>query len=153
MGTAIALRGAQNVVLRNVGISGFQKGIEAVDAHLLLDRVNIQRCGVGMDLTNSYAAIHSSRFIDNAIDIAVNKSTAFILDTIAQRILEILPRGDYRINPYTTERRLFEIINTNNVEKKRTSLLGVIDKLKYVGYGWNIYQIISKILAAFGIRI
>jgi len=146
LATAIRLHGTNNAILRNVWISGFNKGIEAVNSNLLLSGVNVQRCGTGLGLVNSYASVHSSRFFDNAIDIAVNKSTAFIINTIAYRILEILPKGDYRINPYTTKRIVYEIINTTDVNRKRLSLRKLLYNLKYVGYGWVVYQILKEIL-------
>jgi len=55
LATAIALRSASNVLMRNVTISGFNKGIEAFDSNLLLSGVNVQRCGVGLDLISSSA--------------------------------------------------------------------------------------------------
>ena len=94
VGTAIAMNGAQNVVLRNVGISGCRKGIEATNSNLLLDNVHIQRSGIGLDLVNSQAAIHNSKFIENQIDVVVNSSTAYMINTIARRILQITPKGD-----------------------------------------------------------
>ncbi len=49
MATAIAMRSAKNVLMRNVTISGFNKGVEAFDSNLLLSGANIQRCGIGLD--------------------------------------------------------------------------------------------------------
>lgn len=149
MTTAIALRRANNVIVRNVWISGFNKGIEAVNSNLLLSGVHVQRSGIGLELINSYASIHSSKFIDNAIDMIVNKSTAFIINTIASRILRILPKGDYRINPYTTQFIAYEIINTIDIQRKRLLLHKLLNILKYAGYGWLVYQILRELYKAF----
>lgn len=149
MATAIALRRANNVLLRNVTVTGFSKGIEAVDSNLLLGRVRVQRCGIGLDLNNSNAAIYRSQLIDNAIDIVVNKSTAFLVDTVARRIIEVLPKGDIRINPYQAECIAYEIINTGDITKKRTILRKLLKILKVAGYGWLIYRIIKELYNSF----
>ena len=150
MATAIALRSANNVLMRNVTISGFKKGIEAVDSNLLLNQVRVQRCGIGLDLINSNASIYRSQLIDNAIDIVVNKSTAFLINTLARRILRILPRGDYRINPYYIELIANQIITTADMSKKRAGLRKLLNILKKTPYVWTIYQIIKEILRFIG---
>jgi hypothetical protein len=147
MNTAIALRNAADVYLRNVTISGFNKGIEAVNSNLLLSGSSVQRCGIGLDLVSSNATIYRSHLINNAIDIVVNKSRAFLIDTLAYRILRILPRGDYRINPYQLERITHEVINTADIREKRRHLRKLLAILKGAGYGWTIYQIIKEILS------
>jgi len=147
LATAIALHSANNVLMRNVTISGFNKGIEALDSNLLLSGVSVQRCGVGLNLISSNAAIYRSQLIDNAIDIAVNKSRAFLIDTLAYRILRILPGGDYRINPYQIALIARGIINTADIHEKRRRLHRLLDILKGAGYGWTIYQIIKEILS------
>jgi len=144
MSTAIALHGVKNVILRNVWISGFKKGVEAVNSNLLLGGVYIQRSGIGLDLVNSYATIHDSRFIENAIDIVVNKSTAFIINTVASKIVEILPKGDYRVNPYMVQSIAYEIISTSDVQRKRSLLRKLLRYLNYVGYGLTVYQILKE---------
>lgn len=146
LATAIALRSANNVLMRNVTISGFNKGIEALDSNLLLSGVNVQRCGVGLDLISSNAAIYHSQLIDNAIDIVVNKSRAFLMNTLAYRILRILPRGDYRINPYRIKLIAHEIINTADITDKRRRLRTLLNILKKTPYAWTIYQIIKEII-------
>lgn len=143
---AIALRRTNNVLMRNVTIRGFNKGIEALDSNLLLSGVNIQRCGVGLDLIGSSAAIYRSRLIDNSIDIVVNKSRAWLINVLVHRILEILPRGDYRINPYQIEFIAREIINTADIREKRRRLRKLLNILKKTPLVWTVYQIIKEIL-------
>jgi len=147
LATAIALRSANNVLMRNVTISGFNKGIEALDSNLLLSGVNVQRCGVGLDLISSNAVIYRSQLIDNAIDIVVNKSRAFLINTLAYRILRILPKGDYRINPYHIELITREIINTADISEKRRRLRTLLNILKKTPYAWTIYRIIKEIIS------
>jgi hypothetical protein len=147
LATAIALRSANNVLMRNVTIRGFNKGIEALDSNLLLSGVNVQRCGVGLDLISSNAAIYRSQLIDNAIDIVVNKSRAFLINTLAYRILRILPKGDYRINPYHIELITREIINTADISEKRRRLRTLLNILKKTPYAWTIYRIIKEIIS------
>jgi len=148
--TAIALRRANNVLMRNVTISGFNKGIEALDSNLLLSGVNVQRCGVGLDLIRSNASIYRSQLIDNAIDIVVNKSRAFLINTLVYRILQVLPTGDYRINPYRIRLIAHEIINTADMSEKRRRLRNLLNILKKTPYAWAVYQIIREILRLIG---
>jgi hypothetical protein len=147
MSSAIVMHNAKNVILRNVWISGFRKGVEAVNSNLLLNNVHIRRCNIGLNLINSNATIHNSMLIENSIDIIVNRSTAFIIESMVRRIMEILPNGDYRINPYKVWRIANEIINTRNEEEKRSLLRKLLKYLEYVGYGWIIYQILKEFLS------
>lgn len=153
MATAIALRKAKNVFLRNVFINGFNKGIEAVDSNLLLSGVNVQRCGIGVDLTNSDAIFHHSHLIDNAIDVVVNKSRAYMINTLAQRVLELLPKGDYRINAYQIENIAINVINTRDIQEKRRRLRQLFNILKKYSHIWVIYSIIKEILRLAGYPI
>lgn len=153
MATAIALRGAKNVLMRNVTVSGFNKGVEAFDSNLLLSEVNIQRCGIGLDLISSNATIHRSQLIDNAIDIVVNKSRAYLINTLTYRILQILPRGDYRINPYHIGIIANKIINTADIREKRRHLRTLLNTLKGTAYAWTVYRIIKEALRLIGVSL
>lgn len=153
MATAIALRSANNVLMRNVTISGFKKGIEAVDSNLLLNEARVQRCGIGLDLISSNAAIYRSQLIDNAIDIVVKKSTAFLINTLAYRILRILPKGDYRINPYHIGIIANKIIETADVNEKRKWLRRLLNILKGTAYAWTVYRIIREALRLIGVSL
>jgi len=146
MATAIGMRNAKNVILSNVTIRGFSKGIEAVNSNMLLSQANIQRCGIGLDLVNSNSIIHQSRFSDNSIDLVVNRSRAFVIDTMVHRILRILPRGDYRINPYPIEGIALGIINTADVNEKRRLLRQLLSILRNTPLAWTVYQIIREVL-------
>jgi hypothetical protein len=146
LATAIALRSANNVLMRNVTIRGFNKGIEALDSNLLLSGVNVQRCGVGLDLIRSNAAVHHSQLIDNAIDIVVNRSRAFLINSRVYRILQILPTWDYRINPYHMRLIAHKILNTADISEKRSYLRKLLNVLKKTPYAWVIYQIAKEIL-------
>lgn len=140
------MRNATNVYLRNVIIRGFNRGIEARNSHMLLDGVNIQRCGIGLDLVGSKAIIHRSQIFDNAVDIVVNKSRAFIIGTVVYRILRILPKGDYRINPHRIGHIALGVINTLDVHEKRRRLKQLLSYLKYTPLIWTVYQILKEIL-------
>jgi hypothetical protein len=145
--SAILMHNAKNVILRNIWISGFSKGVEAVNSNLLLNNVHIRRCNIGLNLVNSNATIYNSILIDNTIDIIVKRSTAFIIESIVHRIMEILPNGDYRINPYKVWRITNEIINTRSEKVKKSLLHKLLKYLEYMGYGWIIYQILKEFLS------
>ncbi len=153
MSTAIALRDATSVYMRNVTINGFKKGIEAVNSTLLLSGSRIQRCGIGLDLVGSNAVINNSQLFDNAIDIVVNKSRAFLIDTLAYRILRITPRGDYRINPYEIEAIAYRIINTADIHEKRRLLHRILNIVKKYNHIWTFYQILKEIARLAGYRV
>ena len=153
MATAIKLDNAKSVFLHNVSISGFNKGIEAVNSDLLLSGSNIQRCGIGLDLINSSATINRSQLMDNAIDLVVNKSRAYLLDSLVYRILRILPNGDYSINPYRIRVTAAKIINTGDIREKRKRLRQLLNILKKTPYAWTIYQIIREVLRFAGYHI
>lgn len=145
MATGIGMRNAKNVLLSNVTINGFSKGIEAVNSSMLLNRANIQSCGIGLDLINSNSVIYSSQFSDNCIDIVVNRSRAFVIDTLVRRILRILPSGDYRVNPYQIEGIALGIINTADIHEKRRRLRQLLLILRNTPLAWTVYQIIKEI--------
>jgi hypothetical protein len=153
LGTALALRGSSSVFLDNVVIRGFNKGIEAVDSNLLLSGVDVRGCGVGLGLNNSYASIYRSRLSDNVVDLVVNRSTAFVIDTLAHRILEVLPRGDIRINPYQIERIARRIITTVDVREKRRLLRWLLSIIKVTPLAWTAYSIVKEALRLRGIYL
>jgi hypothetical protein len=146
MATAIGMRNARNVLLSNVTIRGFSKGIEAVNSSMVLSEANIQRCGVGLDLVNSNSVIHHSQLTDNGIDMVVNKSRAFVIDTLVYRILKILPKGDYRIDPYQIEYIALGVVNTADIREKRRRLRRLLNILKNTPLAWTVYQIIKEII-------
>jgi len=153
MSTAIRLGNSRNVLFRNVFISGFNKGIEAVNSNMLLDGVNVQRCGIGIDLRNSDAVFHRSNLTNNAIDVVVNKSRAYMINTIAQRVLELLPKGDYRINPYQIQNLAINVINTRDIQEKRRRFRKLLNYLTKYSHIWTIYSIIKEIFRFAGILI
>lgn len=153
MSTAIKLGNVRDAVFRNVLISGFNKGIEAANSNLLLSGVNVRRCNIGVDLRNSQAIFHSSRLIDNGIDVVVSKSKAYMIDTIARRVLELLPKGEVRINPYQFQNLAINVINTRNVQEKRRRLRRLLDSLKKYKDIWTIYSIIREIFRLVGYHI
>jgi hypothetical protein len=152
MATAIKLNKSSNVLLRGVTIRGFNKGIEATDSDLMLSGVNVQRCGIGVELVRSNATFHDTLLRDNNVDLVINNSKAYILNTIAKRIIEITPNGDYRINPVQIRRIAFQIINTTDVREKRRRLKQLWNVVKYTPFAWAVYQIIKEILRLNGFK-
>lgn len=153
MSTAIKLDKSSKILLRNVTIRGFNKGIEAIDSDLLLSQVDVQRCATGIELVRSNATFHDVRLRDNVVDLVINNSRAHIINTIAQRIVEITPKGDYRINSYQIRTIAYQIINTANIQEKRRKLKLLWNVVKYTPIAWTAYQIIKEILRLNGIII
>lgn len=151
MATAIKLNKSSRVLLRNVSIRGFNKGIEAIDSDLMMDEVNVQRCGTGVELVRSRATLNDTILRDNTVDLVINNSRAQIINTIAQRIVEITPKGDYRINPHQIRAIAYEIINTADIHEKRKKLKQLWNVVKHTPLAWAAYQIIKEILRLNGI--
>ena len=151
MATAIKLNKSSRVTLRNVSIQGFNKGIEAVDSDILLSGVDVRRCGTGVELVRSNATFHDTTIRDNTVDLIINNSKAHIINTIAQRIIEITPKGDYRVNPYKIQAIAYQIINTADIQEKRKKLKQLWNIVKYTPMAWTVYQIIKEILRLRGI--
>lgn len=150
MATAISMHGAKNVYFKDVFIRGFRTGIEATDSTFFMGGSNIQGCGIGVALNNSDAVFHGTSIIDNAIDMVVNKSRAYLINSLARRVLELLPKGDYRINPYLIENLAFNVINTRDIQEKRRRLSTLFNALKKYQHIWVIYSIIKEILRLAG---
>jgi hypothetical protein len=116
-----------------------------LNSGILLSNNNLQRCNIGLELINSDAVVHNNFFIDNAIDIVVNRSKAQLIDTLAKRVLAILPNGDIRINPYAIESMAIRIINTRDIQEKKSRLRQLLRYLKYYRHIWAIYCILKEI--------
>lgn len=153
MATAIRLHNAKNTIVRNCYVSGFNKGIEAINSDVLLSNNKFQKCGVGLELINSKAVVHNSYFMDNVIDIVVNKSKAQLIDSLARRILAILPNGEIRINPYVIRNMAIQIINTRDIQEKRSRLRKLLRYLKKYSHVWTIYSILKEIARLAGYPI
>ena len=88
MTTAIYLKNAKNIFLRNLIVKCFDFGIVSKNSTFLADRLLLAGNRVDMYVENSFGTIYRSHF-DNIIDIIVNNSTLHRIDTIAMKILEI----------------------------------------------------------------
>jgi hypothetical protein len=100
MASGIRLHNVKDGIVRNCYVSGLTKGLEVINSDVLLSNNSFQRCKIAVELVNSGAVIHNNYFMDNAIDIVVNRSKAKLIDTLARRILAVLPNGGMQINPY-----------------------------------------------------
>lgn len=153
MATAIKIVNSKNNIFDGNFISGFETGIEAINSDIILNRNRIQRCNVGLQLRNSDAIIHDGVFTDNAIDIVVDRSKAQLIDTIANMILAVTPKNDYRINPYYIESLAIKVINTRDPLEKRRNYKQLLGYLKNFTYIWAIYGIVKEALRLAGINI
>jgi hypothetical protein len=151
MATAIKLDKSSRIFLRNVTIRGFNKGIEAINSNVLLSRVDVRRCGTGVELINSHATFHDSCLMDNNVDLVVNNSNAHLINTIAQRILAVTPKGDISINPYQIQSIAYQIINTRDITEKKRRLKQLWNVIKHTSLAWTFYQIVEKILRYYGL--
>jgi len=153
MATAIKLKNTRETFLNNVFITGFNKGVEAINSKLTLNKVNIQKCNVGLELNNSHAIVRRSVMINNGIDVIVNKSKAIMINTIVRRIIELLPNNEIRINPYRIRNLAFSVINTQNIKEKRKRLKNLLNTLNKYSKIWKIYLILKEILSLVGFFI
>ncbi len=151
MATAIKLDKCSRVLLQDTFIRGFNKGIEAIDSDLMLSGVDVQRCATGVELVRSNATFHDAQMRDNTVDLVINNSQAHIINTIARRIIEITPKGDYRINPYKIQAITYQIINTTDINEKKKRLKQLWNIVKYTPLAWTVYQLIKEILRVKGI--
>jgi len=145
MSVGIRLQGARNVLLDNVFVTGFDKGLELVESDAILDEVIVRKCNVGLNVERSNVLVQNSTIIENVIDLIVNRSTVFLMNVIAHRILEVLPWGDYRVNPYRAGVIAKRVINTRDVERKKHWFKRLINILEAMGYGWLIYEILKEL--------
>ena len=89
MSTAIHLKNAKHVILDNVVIRGFQKGILAENSQVSMRKTNISGNVIGLEVHNSDFIVANS-ILNNSIDILLGKnSEVTIIDTIARRIIDI----------------------------------------------------------------
>ena len=90
MSTAIRLKNARHVILDNVRISGFQRGILAENSQVSMRRTNISGNIIGIETYNSDFIVASS-ILNNNLDILLGENSEItILDTIARRIIDII---------------------------------------------------------------
>ncbi len=157
MATAIYVRGARNVVLDNVVIRGFDKGIVLEDTYATLNRVYVTQTNIGLLARKNYALINQSLFLDNAIDILAENASLDMIDTIARTIKAYLSNINiihYTVNPYRLIAQANEVLQEQNPEIKRRKFRELLETmLKYAAYAKTIYDIIKAVLRAIGIHL
>jgi len=145
MATAIYLDKSRGVVLDNVSIVGFEKGIHAKDSEFLVRNCHFSENKIGIESINSFGSIYNSEFRENVIDLIVNRSSIHLVDTIAKKIMEITRNGS-RIEDVEANWIAFRIINTTDPqEKKRLFRKLLVEYGQYIGLIWTFYQILEKL--------
>ncbi|AKG91064.1 hypothetical protein GAH_01649 [Geoglobus ahangari] len=143
MTTAICLERSRGVVLDNVSIVGFEKGIYAKDSEFLVRNCYISENKIGIESVNSFGSIHNSEFRKNDIDLIVNRSSIHVVDTIAEKVMEITRNGS-RIEDIEAHWIAFRIINATDPQEKRRLFRKLIEYSQYIGLIWTIYQILKE---------
>jgi len=121
MTTAIMLRGARNVLLDNVVIRGFERGIVAENSSLLMNRVRAVNGGIGVLLRRSYANILNSQVYGNLIDVLTEESDVNIINSIALKIIAYLSNvsiSHYAVNVYELQRLALDVLREHVPENK-----------------------------------
>ncbi len=157
MDTAILVKGARNVVLDNVVIRGFSRGIVLENSTALLNRVVIAQSEIGLVTKRSYVTINQSMFLDNKIDILAENASLNLIDTIARKVLAYFSNitiSHYAVNPYRIIAQAREVLKEQDPLVKRRKFRQLLKTLlQYAAYAKTIYDIIKIILKVAGISL
>ena len=160
MATAIMLRGARNVLLDNVVIRGFERGIVAENSSLLMNRVRVVNGGIGVLLRRSYANILNSQIYGNLIDILAEESNVNIINSIALKIIAYLSNvsvSHYEVNVYELQRLALDVLSEQDPENKRRKYRRLLKKIKKIAeiasYAASLHYIIRELLRLLGFSV
>ena len=157
MATAIYVRGARGVVLDNVVIRGFDKGIVLEDSQAMLNRVFVTKSNVGLLARSSHAVVNQSVFLDNAVDILADSASLDLIDTFAKKVIAYLSNVriyHYAVNPYKIIAQARDILKESNPTAKRRKFKQLLKTaIQYAAYAKTLYDIIKTILRSMGIPL
>lgn len=145
MTTAICLDRSRGVILDNVSIVGFEKGLYAKDSEFLVRNCHFSENKIGIESVNSLGSIYNSEFRENVIDLIVNRSSIHVVDTIAEKVMEITRNGS-RIEDVEANWIAFRIINTTDPQEKKRLFGKLLEKIQYVSSVWTLYLMIKEFL-------
>ena len=150
MSTAIFVRGARNVILDNVYIHGFVKGIVLENASAVLRGVKTVGCGIGLEARHSHVTTISSVFVGNAIDILAERASIHLIDTIAMNIIAYMSSVTpihYAVNPYQVMAIAQEVLKERDPKVKRSRFRELLSKIyEYATKSIAMYELLRKIL-------
>ncbi len=144
MSVGIHVSNSRGVLLDNVVIRGFEKGLYVQNSNFLINNCEFSQNKVGIEAIRSFGTISKSKFYDNIIDLMVNNSSVHVIDTIAKTIQKITSRGT-TIEEINANWIAQLIINTRNHQKKKNLFKKLLEKAKYLGLFWTIYQILKEL--------
>jgi len=157
MSTAIYVRGARGVVLDNVVIRGFDKGIVLEDSQAVLNRVFVARSNVGLLARSSHAVVNQSVFLDNAVDVLTYGASLDLIDTFAENIIAYLSNVKiyhYAVNPYKIIAQARDVLKERDSAAKRRKFGRLLKSvIQYATYAKELYEIIKAILRSMGISL
>ncbi|MFA4663354.1 hypothetical protein [Pyrococcus kukulkanii] len=90
MAIGIYIRGSRQVILRNVVIKNFEKGIVAENSNISISRGHLIGNLIGLEAKNSRITIANSTFRNIHTDIYLRSSIAEIIDTHVKYIIKII---------------------------------------------------------------
>lgn len=131
MSTAIRLKNAKHVILDNVTIRGFQKGILAENSQVSMRGANIIGNVIGLEVHNSDFIVANS-ILNNSIDILLGKNSEItIIDTIARQILDITKTPSV-LDPKALEINWIahSILSTKDLNQKKMLLKSLKKKIE-----------------------
>jgi hypothetical protein len=154
LATGIKLENSKNIRIFGGTISGFDKGIDAINSNVAITNTTFRRCNVAVNMVNSDAVFSKPIFEDNIIDLVVNRSSAKLINTLTEKIIAVTPKNDIRVNPFVIERMAIRVINTKDVREKRNRFSKFLKYLKKnYAHIWVIYSILKEIFRLAGYPI
>ena len=122
MPTGIYIKGAKNVLLQDVVIRGFEKGIIAENSEAFLNRVTLQNNVVGIETLNSRLTVVSSQFENNVIDLLMHKkSVVEKIDTAMNLIIDV-SSGVASIEALNIQELAREVLYSRDLTEKKKAL-------------------------------
>jgi hypothetical protein len=157
LSAAIVVRGARNVLLDNVFIRGFGRGIVLENSSAVLNRVTVSQSGIGLVARRSHAVVNQSAFIGNKIDILAENASLELIDTIVKNLLSYLSNirvAHYAVNQYMLTAQAREILRERNPAAKRRKFRQLLKTLlQYASYVKTVYDIVKLILRTAGVQL
>ncbi|NJE13752.1 hypothetical protein [Thermococcus sp. LS2] len=130
MPTGIYMKGAKNVLLQDVVIRGFEKGIIAEDSEAFLNRVTLRDNIIGIETLNSRLTIVSSRFENNVIDLLMKKKTEIEkIDTAMHLVLDVTSSAS-SIEAINVQSLARQVLYSKDLTEKKRALKRLEDAVE-----------------------
>jgi hypothetical protein len=174
MGTGVKIENSKDIRFIGGQISGFDKGIEAINSDVTLQDIRIsncnigveshnstvkairnsviQQCAVGIDSHNSDIVVDDSILLDNVLNMVVESSSISLINSLSDKIIFTLDNIDIK-NKDDIVKLAQETKSAKGKDSKKALFKKLLKYLKVLKDIATVYSLLKDIIKLAGVTI